>query len=348
MYTLYGQNFINMIKSFYPTAKIEGGNGEVVVRCLFCGDSENHKHAHLYIKVPRDESEISMYHCKKCNRSGIVDDIFLRRYGCEDSRVLVEIATHLNKLKKLPQYTYLRENDKAYITNRSTILHKNDQIKLEYINNRIGSNFTRADLSSLKIFLNLEDVIRQNNLELTRDFRVVNALSDNFIGFISYDNKSAVLRQVLSTGLHKSVDKRYINYNLIPTGNSARSLYVVPTNLHVDRPEPVSIHIAEGVFDVLSIFYNINSGNREQNVYMASLGKSYSQALEFILLETGIINYIVHFYPDNDISDRQFNNMIRPLKGLDTQIYAHRNMYPGEKDFGVKIELIREEVHRLL
>ena len=303
-----------MIKSFYPTARIEGGNGEVVVRCLFCGDSENHKHAHLYIKVPRDESEISMYHCKKCNRSGVVDDIFLRRYGCEDSRVLVEIATHLNKLKKQPQYMYLRENEKVYITNYSTILHKNDQIKLDYLNSRIGSNFTRADLSSLKIFLNLEDVIRQNNLELTRDFRVVNSLSDNFI----------------------------------PNIDTSRNVYVIPTKLHIDRPELVSIHIAEGVFDVLSIFYNLNSGNSDQNVYMASLGKSYSQALEFILLETGIINYTVHFYPDNDISDHQFNNMIRPLKGLDTQIYAHRNMYPGEKDFGVKMELIKEEVQRLL
>ena len=348
MYTLYGQNFINMIKTFYPTARVEGGNGEVVVRCLFCGDSENHKHAHLYIKVPRDESEISMYHCKKCNKSGIVDDIFLRRYGCEDTRVLVEIATHLNRLKSLPQYTYRRDNERAYITNNSTILHRNDQIKLEYINNRIGSNLTRADLASLKIFLNLEDVIRQNNLELTRDYRVVNSLTDNFIGFISYDNRSAVMRQVLSTDLHKSVDKRYVNYNLMPGIDNSRSLYVLPTKLYLDRPELVSIHIAEGVFDVLSIFYNLNSGKRDQNVYIASLGKSYSQALEFILMETGIINYIVHFYPDNDISDQQFKRMVRNIRGLDTQVYSHRNMYPGEKDFGVKTALIKEEVTRLL
>ena len=39
---------------------------------------------------------------------------------------------------------------------------------------------------------------------------------------------------------------------------------------------------------------------------MACGGKSYYQALEFILQETGIINFNVHYYPDKDVTDNEF------------------------------------------
>ena len=49
MYNYYGQGFIDMIKSFYPTAKVVAGMKEIVVRCKDCGDSNDLSHAHMYI-----------------------------------------------------------------------------------------------------------------------------------------------------------------------------------------------------------------------------------------------------------------------------------------------------------
>jgi hypothetical protein len=108
--------------------------------------------------------------------------------------------------------------------------------------------------------------------------------------------------------------------------------------------EPVKIHLAEGQFDILSIFYNLNNCNREQNIYIACGGKSYAQALEFILLETGIINYEIHYYPDIDVSDKDFFDIQRKIQLLPANIFIHRNTYPGEKDFGVPMNRIIDSV----
>ena len=168
MFTLVGQTFINMMKTIVPTAKPASGGREVVIRCPFCGDSKDLKHAHFYISVPQTQDELSFYHCKRCPSSGVVNDELLRRIGCSDSNVLVEMIKHNDEVMKLPKYRSIKKIDiyplkYNYIRNDSA-----NQMKLQYINDRIGSSFTYADLKNMKIFLNLYDVLNQNELELTR------------------------------------------------------------------------------------------------------------------------------------------------------------------------------------
>ena len=78
MYDLYGQNFINAIRSLI-NARPASGNKELVTRCPFCGDSKNPSHAHFYISVPQNDMEISFYNCKKCPAAGILSDDILRK-----------------------------------------------------------------------------------------------------------------------------------------------------------------------------------------------------------------------------------------------------------------------------
>lgn len=336
MYTLYGKNFITMIKAFYPTAKVASGGREVVVRCQACGDSKNKNHAHLYISVPQSPDEVSVYHCKKCSNHGIVDDMFLRHYGCNDSRVLVDVTKHNNELKKNPSYSILRSMSIYPLKNNFISDQPWNSAKLNYINSRIGSNFTFEELQKLKIFLNLYDILNSNRLVGTRHKMVTDALNEHFIGFISYDNSYCVMRKVDDIELYKTVNKRYINYNIINKFDSTKDFYVIPTSLDTLNPKPVRIHIAEGVFDILSIYYNLNHCDSFQNIYISASGKSYAQALKFILSETGIINYTVELYPDNDVSDFELNNLItRSIKMLACDIVIHRNRYQNEKDYGV-------------
>jgi len=91
MNTLYGLNFINAIKSFYPDAKPASGNREIVVRCPYCGDSDNKRHAHFYISVPESDKDLPRYDCKKCPQCGILTDEVLRKLGCNDSSLLVAL-----------------------------------------------------------------------------------------------------------------------------------------------------------------------------------------------------------------------------------------------------------------
>lgn len=345
MYTLVGQNFINAIKSIVPTAKIASGGKEIVIRCPFCGDSKNPRHAHFYISVPQSQEDISFYQCKRCPNAGILSDELLRRIGCNDSNIMIEITKHNAEVMSLPKYKSLKKINIYPLKWNLIRKDPNNQIKLDYINKRIGSNFTIFDLAKVKIILNLYDVININHLELTRHQMVCNDLDKYFMGFISFDNSYCGLRKVTDKELHNAVNKRYINYSLVNKTDDRKNFYVIPTKIDILDPAPVKIHIAEGQFDTLSIYYNLNQCNDYQNIYMACGGKSYSQALEFILTESGIINYEIHFYPDRDVTDNEFYyDVLRRVELLPGDIYIHRNVFNGEKDFGVPKERIIDSV----
>ena len=345
MFNLVGQNFIDMIKTIAPEAKPASGGKEVVIRCRFCGDSKNLNHAHFYMSVPQSAEEISMYHCKRCPNNGIVTDDLLRKIGCNDSNILVEVAKHNSEVLSLPKYKTIKKID-IYPLRWDLIRKTNiNQFKLDYINNRIGANFTFAHLVKYKLFLNLFDIINPNRLELTRHELTCKDLDENFIGFISYDNSYCGLRKVTDKKLHPSLNKRYINYNLINKNSDSKNFYVIPTEVDVMNPMPVRVHIAEGQFDILSIFYNLNNSNIKQNIYIAGGGKSYTQALEFILEETGIVNYELHFYPDKDVSyDEFYYTTLSRISNLPCDKYIHRNIFDGEKDFGVPMNRIKDSV----
>lgn len=334
-----------MIRSFYPTAKVAAGGSEVVVRCPFCGDSANQSHGHLYISVPITQEELSFYDCKKCPAHGLVDDVFLRKIGCLDTNSLVALAQHNSEVMGLPKYKTLKSINIYPLKIGMLADNKYSRMKLDYINSRIGAKFTYGHLTALKIFLNLYDVINSNRLQLTRAENLVNQLNNNFIGFISYDNSFATMRKVSNNRLDKSIDKRYVNYRLVNKQDDSKNFYVIPTQSNVLTQDRVRIHITEGVFDILSVFYNLNRCNTKQNIYIASGGKSYKRALQFILEETGVINYEIHLYPDNDVNDYSLSKLIMDeIKLLPCNIFIHRNAMDGEKDYGVPLERIKDSV----
>ena len=348
MYTLIGQNFINAIKSIIPTAKVASGGREIVIRCPFCGDSKNLRHAHFYMSVPQSQEDISFYQCKRCPNHGIVSDELLRKIGCNDSNIIIEITKHNTEVLSLPKYKSLKKINIYPLRWDLIRQDASNQNKLNYINTRIGANFSLFDLYKLKIFLNLYDIIVTNKLELTRHQDICDSLDKYFIGFISYDNSYCGLRKITDQELYQSVNKRYINYSLINKTDDRKNFYIIPTQINILDPLPVKIHIAEGQFDILSIYYNLNKCNKYQSIYIACGGKSYSQATEFILEETGIVNYELHYYPDKDVSDQEFlYGTQSKIQLLISNIFIHRNIYNGEKDFGVPINRINEVVKQI-
>ena len=188
MDNLYGINFINMIKSSIQNARDVAGGTEILTRCPYCGDSMNQRNAHFYISVPSNPDEISFYDCKKCSAQGILNDEVLRKLGCQDSNTIIQIETHNSRVLKLPKYKTLKKINIYPLNNNYIRDDKNNKQKLDYINKRIGANFTYEDILKLKIFLNLYDVLNSNRLQLTRYKNITDALDAYFIGFISYDN----------------------------------------------------------------------------------------------------------------------------------------------------------------
>ena len=57
-----------------------------------------------------------------------------------------------------------------------------------------------------------------------------------------------------------------------------------------------------------------------------------------------IFYFNLHLYPDNDKYGDIIEDIYNVIYPYGATLYEHRNVYPGEKDFGVPIERISENI----
>ena len=221
------------------------------------------------------------------------------------------------------------------------------QFKLDYINNRLGTVLSIPECIDNKIVFNLNDLINENKLELTRDKRIVDALDSDFVGFLSYDNAFLNMRNLqIHDNLHSSIDKRYVNYNVFNKYDNTHRVYVIPNSLNLYDPKPLEVHMAEGPFDILSIKYNLVKTSYNK-IFGAILGSGYKGFIRFVLTTLKIPNIIVHIYADKDIDRFAIVDLADFLRPFGIPIYLHRNTYGNEKDFGVQSNKIIDSVERI-
>lgn len=297
------------------------------------------KSGHLYIGPFRNTDEPVFYNCFKCGFSGIVTEKFLSLFDIQDNEFNKALSeynknsdkTIQNKTGKIKQFNIIND----YITNCRL-----SEQKLAYINNRLGLQLTYKDLIDKKIVLNLFDLLKRNNIEkLTRDERIVSSLNHDFIGFIASDNNHVNMRNLAERKVHPSIDKKYINYNIF-SGDIGNKYYILPTNIDLSSPEKIMVHIAEGPFDVLGIYYNVMNQYDYRSIYAGGTGKGYIGLIEYLICDLGLFNIELHIYPDLDISQNDMIDLGRYLSVFNIDIFIHRNLYKNkngeqEKDFGV-------------
>ena len=131
--------------------------------------------------------------------------------------------------------------------------------------------------------MNLKDLLRENHINnLTRDINIVDQLDINFLGFISIDNAFLNMRRLCNPGcVYSSIDKRYINYKIYDKFNTSQRFYTIPTTIDLATPNRIKIHIAEGPFDILSIYTNIRKG--EPGIYTSVAGSNYIGVILYLL-----------------------------------------------------------------
>lgn len=331
-----------------PTARIASGGREVVMRCRYCPDSRDPRSAHMYVSIPKN-GDPSVYNCFKCRSRGIVTHEKLIQWGLyEQPDILVGISTYNKKIMSLDKNRKYRDRDVYMLNNTFITDNELSQVKLRYINKRLGTNLTYDDLLSKKIILNLKDLLGSNNItKCTRDMRLIDQLDESFIGFITQDNAFINMRNLRPGKVDKSIDLRYVNYNIFGKFDNTQKYYTLPSNIDLCNPNRIKIHISEGPFDILSVYYNLR---RDDNncIYSAILGNSYMNICKHFINNMKLINIEVHIYIDNDVNDYVIHELKEMLYVFQIPFYLHRNMNPGEKDFGVPIERIKEQIQRVV
>lgn len=335
----------NFILKNIPDAKSASGNKQITIRCRFCGDSKKDTNArHLYISLGMD-GKPPMYHCFKCGTSGILTSKLISQWISTDVDDLDVLSELNDNIKDLDRKLYKSKDiyKKYNLYNNYISNTKISSYKLSYINKRLGLSLSYKEILNSKIVLNLLDLLDYNRIsEYTKDIKSIKEINTYFIGFLSMDNSSVNLRRIAKEKVvNPYIDYRYINYNIFNNSDGI-NYYTIPSICDITKP--INIHIAEGPFDILSVFYNINNGNKYQNIYTACKGKDYISAIRTYIKLFGIINSTFHIYIDNDIDIYPLKEYKDLLYEMYIDVYIHKNTYKDEKDYGVPLSRITDTI----
>ena len=342
-----------IINNLPPWAESAAGGKEIVTRCKYCPDSKNPKKGHMYIKVPHDD-ELSTYYCQKCKETGLVTPSKLMEWGINDVSFITDLTMYNKRVSGLAKNKRFTQGSSIVYNINSTQVTRCDQtlIKLNYLNSRIGTHLKVKEAMQLKIVFNIFDLLNENHLQVTRNMNVMNQLNCFFMGFLSCDNAFVNLRNVAneeeSKQLWEGINKRYVNYNLFNKFENTQRFYTIPSM--VEFTSPINLHIAEGSFDILSIYMNLRNTPEERynSIFTAVGGSAYKGIIKFFMINRMIPNMIVHIYADNDIERYKIQDIAYDIKPFGIPVYLHRNTFPGEKDFGVPLDRINEVIERLI
>lgn len=343
------EKYKQLLLTKIPSAKIASGGRAINCRCMYCPDSKNPNSKHFYISIPPDDNTPSLYYCHLCHNSGVVTYEKLIEWDIFDQEVAIDLVTHNKRCSIHGRNQQYYQKISHYIIYNTTTDSELTRVKLNYINNRLGCNFDYKELRDLKIVLNLYDLLNDNSItHLTRNPDVVDQLDKNFLGFISIDNAFLNMRRLCDKGLvYNSIDKRYINYKIYDKFDTSERFYTIPTKIDLLQPQRVKIHVAEGPFDILSIYKNLR--NEEPGIY-TSIGGSNYLGIAMYFLERYKLSYCeFHYYPDNDKygNRNRMQRIAEYLRPMNIPMYLHRNTFEGQKDFGVSPNLINEAIERL-
>lgn len=290
---------------------------EFRIRCPICGDSEkNPTDSHCYLKCSIDPNEPILYNCFLCNSCGKVDSKFLNLLHIKS-----ELSNELDN-QRYNKITSIKNVDIDIMTGSPIMGSK----QTSYIEYRLGTGFNVNDYDRFKIIWNMSSIYNY-----IPDIRIRNTLPNinDSICFLSDDKSMLLIRSFTNDGRWKKV-------KLFPSEN--RSFYTIKSTFNLFTKDDIIVNIAEGVFDILSIYKNFNDG--ENSTYVAVLGSDYMNGVDYAISK-GLFgfNVVLKIYIDNDISESKLKYQLKKYKWIFKKIYIYKNI--KSKDVGVKIKDIK-------
>lgn len=318
-------------------------NNQIALRCAFCGDSKKDpRKTRFYVQTNVNNDTPMLYNCFNCGVSGILTPQVLKTFEIYDlslSSNLLSMNKSINKtFTKSMSMKDNRLNLKVPIPKKTPYNIK----KKKYIEDRLGREFSIQELIDLKTIFSLEQLLSVNKINEVNCFpNRANRLNDDYIGFLTIDNGHIVYRDV--TNSHKW---RYDKYSIIQTLDTSKKFYTIPNKLDIVSNEPVYIHIAEGIFDILGVYYHILNQKQHNHIYIASCDSGFLTPLKYFIGK-GFIGDNIHIelYSDNDHEPYFYSNLYKEIKPWVKSIDLFYNQ--KEKDYGIpkdRISLMKKKI----
>lgn len=301
-------------------------------RCPFCGDSQKHLlTGHLYLKINLQDNSPIVYYCHKCPAHGILDYEALEAFGITGENLKEEINQFNSKADRVKNSSTYNRQDKFFDYRIPNIFHSG---KVEYLERRLGCKFSDDDLIKMKVVTSLKDFLYENNLRsITCKPEFARYLEERYIGFLSNKNSHIIFRD---TSEQSKI--RWYKYPITEESIGQRIFYSMASDIDLFTKEDITINLAEGIMDVISIHKNLEYYVKDNILNIAVCGKYYFNIIKY-LFQLGFIgqNITINIFADNDhTEDTSFEYYQRTLKNYSffvNKIVVHHNSL--SKDCGV-------------
>lgn len=318
------------------------------IRCPFCGDSYKHlDHGHLSIYINRDDDTTPMmYRCLRCNESGLVDQDLLQQLDLNiSSDGLRNIRSYNNRLKKTNRYVNkFADNDFTVPIFSSSDLHSE---KLAYINRRLGTTISYEQAQQFNLILDIFEFMTVNKIKAIpgMSFKQLKFLNYNYVGFLSANRNQIICRSIRTD----PNIKRYYKIVIDPTNLSTNKYYNITSYVDLMYCQDINVCIAEGTFDILSVYLNANQF-KDPTLFYAGCGFNFSAVMRYLIYNGITTGINLHVYADNDKLDRDLiKEFSAPnIKPWLDHMYIHRNGYGSEKDYGVPSDRIKDQFIKIV
>lgn len=311
------------------------------MRCPLCGDSKKDiNKARFYMRINTNDESPIVYYCHNCGETGLLKPETLRSMGIFDMNINSRLTTFNKKSIKSIRRKYGLKKSKL----RIKIPHPTDTLlnreKLKYIENRLGVQLNYDILVKFKTIFSLIEFAKRNNLEsLTVKKDRAIRLNNDYVGFLTTNNEFINYRDI--TNKNKL---RYDKYTIIPELPDTLKFYTIPVSIDIMSTDSIYINIAEGVFDILGVFFHLRNKNVENNIYAAVCGSGYMSVIKhFIGLGFIGSNIHINIYSDADKEPYFYKKIYNEISPWVGSISLYYNAL--EKDFGVpanRIQVIKK------
>ena len=302
-------------------------SGWFKTRCPLCGDShKDPSKKRFYIQFNFDNNEPIGYNCFNCNAKGYVTPTIMRAFKKSDLHInagLINLNKEIDKkekkyiklLNKLDYKVPIYDDSEAYKKKR-------------YIENRLGTSLTYEDIQALKGVLNISKFLLDNNIEeLTCSQEEALMIERQYTGFLTMMNDCIVFRNTKDDKTYK-----HIKYNLQPKIPSYK-FYTIPNKIDITTEDTISINLAEGIYDILGVFFNVRNREATNNIYASVSSSNYTSVLEYYIRKGIVGDIIVNIYSDSDKSPHKYLRLYERIKPLIREFNVYYNSLG--KDFGV-------------
>lgn len=322
-------------------AYFNSDRSELQVRCPYCGDSIKDKtHAHLYVSMQKPHS----FYCQKCSSSGVLTSQFLEDMSIDNGELS---ATIHREYKAFRRDTTVRDGNRTVLKLTKVKFPKYDiggdfDKKLHYIEKRLGYELTRADLRRFRVLNSLSDFLVINDMEhLLQDerFRKDVWLVDKFaVGWLSQDNTYASFRFI-----EGDFKKRFKTIGFDKFGEGSK-IFTIKSQIEM-MAKDIEIVMCEGFFDIVSVYQNFYREKDNLNrIFSAINGKGFN-LFPTTLMRMGYMNVNLVIYSDNDVSMEDYRYVLNLYKYKSVKVVYNKS--EGQKDFGVRPELIKPKRYTL-